>query len=583
MNTVTTKGPRSGERGYEESPRNHSLPILNPPNPQRAAAPRVVVIGKESVGKSQLIASLTGERPEVSNLKGTTLACAAYRWGERTLIDTPGIERQSDSVTTRDALQSLAEHDTVILIAAGTHLDDDLKDLWPLVAGKQGVVVVTFIDRVANVAASERLEELSRHAGVSFVGVDARAVSAEQTERLRIALTEPAEFSKQSPTLTTGWRVEPPAGWLDRPWLGPVLALSLLMGPATFAVWFANTVAQLLDPIIGGWLKPLAEAIQAWPASLDLLKAALAGQYGLVTMGPLLFVWAVPTIVLYAFLLAAYKASGLIDRLNIALHPLARPFGLSGRDIVRVVMGFGCNVPAVISTRSCSSCTRGSCISAIAFGAACSYQFPATLAVFAAVGRPWLVWPYLGYLALTTLIYLRLTAPREARSALNLLVVDRRHFMEWPRLNSLWREASGTLRQFFFQALPIFFAITLIASVLGWSGLLDKAAAVVQPLMSLFRLPAEAALPVLLASIRKDGILLFAGGEETGSMAAAWTATQVLTAVYLAGVLLPCLVTALTIAREQSWRFAAKLLTRQALAASAFAATVAWFGKWIGW
>ena len=258
---------------------NHSLPILNPPNPQRAAAPRVVVIGKESVGKSQLIASLTGERPEVSNLKGTTLACAAYRWGERTLIDTPGIERQSDSVTTRDALQSLAEHDTVILVAAGTHLDDDLKDLWPLVAGKQGVVVVTFIDRVANVAASERLEELSRHAGVSFVGVDARAVSAEQTERLRIALTEPAEFSKQSPTLTTGWRVEPPAGWLDRPRLGPVLALSLLMGPATFAVWFANTVAQLLDPIIGGWLKPLAEAIQAWPASLDLLKARSCGPF----------------------------------------------------------------------------------------------------------------------------------------------------------------------------------------------------------------------------------------------------------------------------------------------------------------
>jgi len=99
----------------------------------------------------------------------------------------------------------------------------------------------------------------------------------------------------------------------------------------------------------------------------------------------------------------------------------------------------------------------------------------------------------------------------------------------------------------------------------------------------MFRLPAEAALPVLLASIRKDGILLFAGGEETGSMAAAWTATQVLTAVYLAGVLLPCLVTALTIAREQSWRFAGKLLIRQALAASAFAAGLAWCGQGMGW
>jgi len=339
------------------------------------------------------------------------------------------------------------------------------------VAGKQGIVVVTFIDRVVHVGVTERLEELSQHAGVSFVGVDARAVSAEQQERLRIALTEPAEFSKQAPTLTTGWRVEPPITLLDRPWIGPLLAISLLLGPATFAVWFANTVAQLLDPIIAGWLKPLVAAIQAWPASFDLFKSMLAGQYGLVTMGPLLFVWAAPTIVLYAFLLAAYKASGLIDRLNIALHPLARPFGLSGRDIVRVVMGFGCNVPAVISTRSCSSCTRGSCISAIAFGSACSYQFPATLAVFAAVGRPWLVWPYLGYLLVTTLIYLRLTSPRDARSALNLLIVDRRHFLEWPRASSLWREARDTLRQFFFQALPIFFAITLIASVLGWSGL----------------------------------------------------------------------------------------------------------------
>jgi Fe2+ transport system protein B len=56
-----------------------------------------------------------------------------------------------------------------------------------------------------------------------------------------------------------------------------------------------------------------------------------------------------------------------------------------------------------------------------------------------------------------------------------------------------------------------------------------------------------------------------------------------LTAVYLAGVLLPCLVTALTIAREQSWRFAAKLLTRQALAASVFAAALAWSGQWLGW
>ena len=121
-----------------------------------------------------------------------------------------------------------------------------------------------------------------------------------------------------------------------------------------------------------------------------------------------------------------------------------RPLGLSGRDLVRVVMGFGCNVPAVISMRACSSCSRGTCISAIAFGAACSYQLGATLGVFAAAGLPYLILPYLLFLSATTLAYVRLTAPREARSPLNLLLSEGRNFLQWPGPSAIWRESRGT-------------------------------------------------------------------------------------------------------------------------------------------
>jgi len=51
---------------------------------------------------------------------------------------------------------------------------------------------------------------------------------------------------------------------------------------------------------------------------------------------------------------------------------------------------------------------------------------------------------------------------------------------------------------------------------------------------------------------------------------------QILTGAYLAGVLLPCLVTALTIAREQSVRFAVGLMARQAMAAIVFSMLLAW-------
>jgi Fe2+ transport system protein B len=92
--------------------------------------------------------------------------------------------------------------------------------------------------------------------------------------------------------------------------------------------------------------------------------------------------------------------------------------------------------------------------------------------------------------------------------------------------------------------------------------------------MAVFRLPAESAIVLLLASIRKDGILLLAEQNSASTL----TAVQVLTGVYLAGVLLPCLVTVLTIGREQSWNFAAKLVVRQLVAAVIFSVLLAWGG-----
>jgi Fe2+ transport system protein B len=288
-------------------------------------------------------------------------------------------------------------------------------------------------------------------------------------------------------------------------------------------------------------------------------------------MGPLLFVWSVPTVVLFALFLGVYKATGLIDRITTSIHPAVRWCGLTGRDLIRIAMGFGCNVPAVISTRACSSDTRKTCISAIAFGSACSYQLGATLAVFGAAGHSALVLPYLAILTTTTLIYTKLTTWSQKTGKL-VLVREGRAFLEWPRPAKVWREARGTVRQFFGLAIPVFLLITFVASILDWLGVIERVAGVIAPAMALFHLPAAAALPIVFASIRKDGILLFA----QPNLATSLTPGQLLTGVYLAGVFLPCIVTAFTTAREQNARFVAKLLVRQATAALAFSLILSW-------
>ncbi|NGM68453.1 ferrous iron transporter B [Natronolimnobius sp. AArcel1] len=547
---------------------------------------RVVLIGKESVGKSALAAGLTGSTPVTENIGGSTVSSEVYRSDGLEVVDTPGITLEADTETTREAMTALAETDSVVLVVPATDLDQDLADLLPLVGGKTGAVVVTYWDKIgAEIDARGVIGDLESELGVPVVPVDARnlaSVAADggyaahevdapaDARAIRQALQHSGELPATIST-QVGWKIEPSETILERPVLGPIVSALILLAPAAVAVWFANTIAGELDPLVGAALEPAV----AWSATLPgPLAAVLGGDYGLLAMGPFLFVWALPTMLIFALFMGAYKASGLVTRVTTALHPVMRQVGLTGRDLVRVVMGFGCNVPAVTSTRSCSDCTRCTTISAISFGSACSYQFPATLAVFAAVGMPWLVGPYLAILVATTLIYVRLIAPPTARTT--HLAVDRRTFLERPRLRAIWREARTSLASFLKTALPVFALICVVAALLEYVGALTRLGGVLEPAMSVFALPTEAALPLVLASIRKDGIALFTA-DSAG--VAALSPLEVLVAVYLAGVLLPCLVTAITVAREVSVRFVATMLARQAAAAVGFALVIAWGGR----
>lgn len=539
---------------------------------QTPASRTVLAVGKESVGKSALIRSLTGAPATSQNFRGTTVACESYAVGDYILVDAPGILRESDSETTRRALGALAEADRVLLVVQATHLDEDLDDLLPLVAGHRAAIAVTFWDRIDDRSpAREVLTRLSVHLGVPVLSVDARSLADGASTALLAALDDPGVIEHTSTPIRAGWRIEPRRTLLEHRLIGPILAAVLLLGPAVLAVLVANAVAGWLEPLVEWLTGHASEPLASWPAPLN---EVLAGDYGFLTMGPMLFVWAVPTVVVYSVVVAAYKASGLVDRIGTALHPLLRPVGLHGRDVTRVLMGFGCNVPAVISTRSCSACTRPTTVGAIAFGSACSYQLGATLAVFAAAGRSGLVVPYLVILVLATLVYARVTSPALARSPLNALVVERQTYLSRPSARAVWQEASGTVLEFFQKALPIFFVITFVAALLAWAGALEVAARGLAPVMALFNLPADSALPTILASVRKDGLLLLAEDGTVASM----TAVQTLAAVFLAGLVLPCLVTAVTVARELGARFAAAMVARQAVAAVVVTLAVSWGG-----
>lgn len=540
-----------------------------------------VVCGGESVGKTQLLASLTGKRAMPENFRGSTIACETYRDGDLRWTDTPGIVRESETTATRSALEQIGEADRVMLVARADRAAEELPLLFPAVAGKTGFIILTFKDQLPREAQADP-EKLSTFLGVPVFLLNARNLQEREAYAIRTTATTPMENLGRFPhslPAETPWPLINPVqkeSRLEKAISHPLIALFFLLLPAAFAIIHTNRFADSLYQPLAQRLEPALAHIASWPS---LPAALLGGDYGLLAMLPFLLLYAAPTVLVFSAILAIYKSTGLIDRMSHALHPWLRPIGIGGRDLVRVVMGFGCNVPAIVSSRSCHSCSRGACVSAISFGSACSYQLPATLAVFAAAGMVGMGLIYLAVLALTTLVYLRFTTPKVLRLASNRLLHSSPDSLRPPSWKAVWRETTNDLRQFIVMAFPVFVLICFAAALLDYSGALARLSQWLAPVMALFNLPSESATAVVLGSIRKDGIAIGLLDGNSGALKVALTTpAQVLTVVYLAGVLLPCLVTVLTIIREMRWKFAAKLCARQMAWAAGFGLLIAWAG-----
>ena len=115
--------------------------------------------------------------------------------------------------------------------------------------------------------------------------------------------------------------------------------------------------------VVGAWLQELLET--GVGALTDLADGALTAAgvndviHSLIINGIFEGVGSVlsflPIIVVMFFFLSMLEDSGYIARVAFFMDKLLRKIGLSGRSIVPMLIGFGCTVPAVMSTRTLPS------------------------------------------------------------------------------------------------------------------------------------------------------------------------------------------------------------------------------------
>ncbi|ERJ13450.1 ferrous iron transport protein B [Haloplasma contractile] len=134
----------------------------------------------------------------------------------------------------------------------------------------------------------------------------------------------------------------------------PVLGLIIFLGVLLF-IYFLTfdmlgfVLSDLMDTFIQDSLTPfLANILPHIGIQGALLSLILDGILGGVA-GVLVFV---PQVAILFFLLAILEGTGYMARVAIMLDTLLSKFGLNGKSIVPLVTGFGCNVPAILATRT---------------------------------------------------------------------------------------------------------------------------------------------------------------------------------------------------------------------------------------
>jgi len=361
------------------APSCHGSP---PPAPRGKAQRRIALIGQPNTGKSTFFNRLTGANAAIANWPGLTvdLFQATVKWENEGIevVDLPGIYDlngfSEDEGVVRRFLESYGVN-LIIVVLNAAQIDRQLRLLLQVQSlGLPVVGVLNLIDeahrygvRLDLPALSERLEiplyAISAKQGTGCVrAAEAiRRLTLEQTQTQRVenlgaALATQAiaqeridailRGAAQMPSITARTFTNALDGVLLHSFWGIPLFFASMFG-AFWIVWTiglpsADPVdavtgwlqAQILDPLVS----PLPELLQGL-----LIDGIWAGFAALLSF--------VPLVALFFIVMGLLEGSGYLSRAAYLMDSLMGRLGLDGRAFVLQMLGFGCNVPAIMGTR----------------------------------------------------------------------------------------------------------------------------------------------------------------------------------------------------------------------------------------
>lgn len=263
-------------------------------------------------------------------------------------------------------------------------------------------------------------------------------------------------------------------------WGVPILAAVLWFGLYKFVGEFgAGTMVDFIEAnIFAAYINPQADALFHFLFGQSIWFDLFGGDYGIVTLGVRYAVAIVlPVVATFFLVFSIIEDTGYLPRLAMLVDKIFKAIGLSGRAVIPITLGFGCDTMATIVTRTLES-TKERVIATMLLSLAipCSAQLGVLLGLLADKPMMLAVWAgAVGLVFLLTGFLAKQLVPGQ----------DTEFFMEMPplRLPQAWNVFTKTYSRmvwYFKEVLPIF----IFASVMIWFGKLTGIFDVLLKLMS---------------------------------------------------------------------------------------------------
>lgn len=332
---------------------------------------------------------------------------------------------------------------------------------------------------------------------------------------------------------------------------GPILLIVLYYGLYKFVGSFgAGVLVDFLeDKVFGAYINPFMTNLVNSTIPFKLLQDLLVGEYGVITLGVrYAFAIILPIVATFFFAFAIVEDTGYLPRLAMLVDQLFKKIGLSGRAVIPLVLGFGCDTMATMVTRTLPT-KRERIIATLLLALAipCSAQMGVILALLKDSPLGLIVW--LGVIILVFLIVGFLAAkimPGELPT----------FYMEipplrMPQLTNILRKTAMRLKWYFLEILPLF----IFASVLIWLGQITGVFSIVVKILNYpikwIGLPSEASVAFLFGFFRRD---YGAAGLYDLKKVGLLSANQLVVACITLTLFLPCIAQLLMNIKERGLR-----------------------------